>query len=211
MGTIYLDISSEFMGKAADLHTQATQLMELPLGTVMGGMLWADMGFCAMAAGDLSTATELFDKGFEISTAMKLLARPQLLVGKALVELGQGNPGNAAESLREAREFAEERSMKHFYPLIAFGEGQAGLASGDGKRALEHFARGEELALGMKMRLLLWQLQAGATQALSMDGRSAEADAKRRQARDSIDEIAGLFEDQELSSSFVKSETSRLP
>ena len=59
--------------------------------------------------------------------------------------------------------------------------------------------------------MLLWQLQAGATQALSMDGRPAEADAKRLQARDSIDEIAGLFEDQELSAAFVESATSKLP
>lgn len=57
----------------------------------------------------------------------------------------------------------------------------------------------------MKMRPLVWQAHAGAAQLLAAMGRAAEADAKRQAARAMIDEIAGLFEDDNLRAAFVES------
>ena len=41
------------MTQTTELHGQAMQMMEMPLGTIMGAMNWAEMGFCLLAAGDL--------------------------------------------------------------------------------------------------------------------------------------------------------------
>jgi len=56
----------------------------------------------------------------------------------------------------------------------------------------------------MGMRPLAWQAQAGQAQVLSLLGREAEAEQKRVEARKIIDEIAGLFKDEELKSLFLE-------
>ena len=160
--------------------------------------------------GDLDRASELFHKGLTISTAPQNLARPQLLVGSAFVALARSNLDDAAKFVQEAREFAEERAMKHLYPLIAFADAQVSAARGEAERALEQFTLAEELALEMQMRPLVWQARAGAAQALSASGRDGEADEKRRAAQAMIDEIAGLFEDEKLRAMFVEGTTQRL-
>ena len=210
LGSAYLDISKEYLTQTTEFHSQAMQMMEMPLGTVMGAMNWAEMGFCLLAAGDLDRARELFQKGLTISSAPQNLARPQLLVGSVFVALGQRNLDDAAKFVLEAREFAEERAMKHLYPLIGFADAQVSAARGEAEQALEQFIRAEELALEMQMRPLVWQARAGAALALSASGRDGEADVKRRAAQAMIDEIAGLFEDEKLRTMFVEGATKRL-
>ena len=48
-----------------------------------------------------------------------------------------------------------------------------------------------------------WALLSGA-------GRASEAEAKRSEARDMVDEIAGLFKDDKLRGMFLESATSKL-
>ena len=62
----------------------------------------------------------------------------------------------------------------------------------------------------MQMRPLVWQARAGAAQVLSGAGRASEAEAKRSEARDMIDEIASLFEDEKLRGMFLENATSKL-
>ena len=210
LGTTYQDISMELSGQAMEFHAQALELMDMPLGTVMGAMNWADLGFCALAAGDLERASELFNKGLTISTATRYLARPQLLVGSAFVELANGRSDEAANLVHEARQFVEERAMRHFYAFVAFADAQVSAAQGRGDQALDSFTRAEEQALRMQMRPLVWQARAGAAQVLSGAGRTSEAEAKRAEARDMVDEIAGLFKDEKLRGMFLESATSKL-
>lgn len=87
--------------------------------------------------------------------------------------------------------------------LIALTQGRVSAAQGDDEQALAAFARAESLALEMGMRPIVWQARAGAAVALSGLGRNAEAEAKRREAKAVIDEIAGLFQDAELRSKYV--------
>ena len=124
LGTVYLDISAEFASKTMEYHKQALEMMEMPLGTTLGAMSWAEVGFCALAAGDVKDSSELFEKGLTISTSLKYLARPQLLVGSAFVALAKGDSDEAAKLVDEARQFAEERAMQNFYAFVAFAGGQ---------------------------------------------------------------------------------------
>ena len=210
LGTAYFDVGGEYSHKGAEFHAAAMEVMEKPLGKVMGAMIWADLGFCAMAMGEPERAADMFQQGLTVSTAMKFLARPPLLVGSAFVELGRGNGEQATTLVREAREFVDERQMKHFYPLIALAEAQVTAAGGDSNLALEHLARGEQLALEMRMRPMVLQARVGAAQILAASGRSDEGEAKRAEAQAMIEEIGGLFEDQKLRDSYLGSATMKL-
>ena len=210
LGTIYQDISMELSGQAMEYHTQALELMELPLGTAMGASSWAEVGFCAMASGDVERASQLFHKGLTISTAMKYLARPQLLIGSAFIELTKGRADEAAKLVHEARQFVEVRAMKHLYAFVAFAGAQVSAAQGRGEQALESFTQAEAHALRMQMRPLVWQARAGAAQVLAGTGQTSQAEAKRTQARDMVDEIAGLFKDEKLRGMFLESVASKL-
>ncbi|MCH8882305.1 MAG: hypothetical protein IIA41_02265, partial [SAR324 cluster bacterium] len=68
LGTIYQDISMELASQTMEYHTQALELMDMPLGTAMGAMNWAEVGFSALAKGDLERASEFFNKGLTNST-----------------------------------------------------------------------------------------------------------------------------------------------
>ena len=87
---------------------------------------------------------------------------------------------------------------------------QVSAARGETERALELFTHAEKLALEMLMRPLLLQARAGSAQLLTAASRESEAEAKRREARATIDEIAGLFEDEKLRAMFVGNATRKL-
>ena len=210
LGTAYLDIGTDYTERGIESHARAQEIMEHPRGAVMGTMIWADLGFCAMAMGQTERAGELFDKGFTVSTATKLLARPPLLVGSAFLQLGSGNTDEGAALVTEAREFVEERQMKHFYPLVELAAGQVAATRGDGSEALEHRALGEQLALGMQMRPMVLQLRLGAAQVLEGSARGSEAAAKRASARGMIEEIGSLFESQEMRKSYLENASKKL-
>ena len=81
---------------------------------------------------------------------------------------------------------------------------------GDTAQALESFNRAEELASEMTMRPWTWKAQAGAAQVLTGMGRQGESDAKRTGAMATLNEMAGLFEDQEMRSMFLEDATKAL-
>ena len=164
-----------------------------------------------MAAGNVTSASDLFQKGLTISTATKNLVRPQLLVGSAFVALSQGQIDNAKRLVQEARGFAEERHMKHFYPLLALAEGQISTTDGDMDAALESFSRAEALALEMGMRPLVVQARIGAGQILSATGRTSELEEKRHKSQQMIDEIADFFQDDKLRAMYIESAAEKLP
>ena len=170
------------MGLASQVreyHTQALALMEMPLGEIMGGMNWAEVGFCLLAVGEVERAGELFNKGLTVTTATRYLARPQLLVGSAFVGLANGRADEAARLVNEARQYAEERAMQHFYAFVAFAGAQVSAAQGLGDQALDGFTRAEEHAIRMQMRPLVWQARAGAAQVLSGAGRGPRRSGPR--------------------------------
>ena len=138
------------------------------------------------------------------------MQKPRYLVGSALVAVERHRQDEATDFVREAWEYAEERGMKYFYPLIAATNAQVSAAGGKAERAMEQFARAEALAIAMQMRPLVWQARAGAARVLYASGHASEAEAKRHAAAETIHEIAGLLEDENLSATFVESATSKL-
>ena len=204
MGTSLLDISPRLIEQIKETHTEALELLEKPLGSATGGLAWADLGFCFMLTGDPDRANEMFQKGLNESTGFKYLARPLLLVGAAFLALGGGEVESAGQLLDEAKTFAEERAMKHFYPLLSFADANLSVARDDQTRALELFTRAETLAVDMGMRGFAWQASAGAAGVLAALGRSEEASAKREFAIAMVKDIAESFQDQSLRSMYLE-------
>ncbi len=210
LGATYLEIGETFAVRAAGMHMHALELMQTPAGMAAGGTAWADIGFSYMGLGKLDEASELFQKGLDYPTMMGYLYKPLFLLGLALVALSRHDLAGARKWVNEARTFVQDRAMKHLYPLVAYADGQVQFASGEKGGALGQFKAAEALALEMRMRPMVWQSRAGAANVLTAMERAEEANAKRQEARKMIEEIAGLFTDQEMRATFVKSATSKL-
>lgn len=211
LGGVYADISEELIDQAAKHHAEALKLMEHPLGQVMGVMGWVEIASCALAAGNLAGAEDLFQKTLTQPTAAMYVMRPQALLGSAFVALARHDAKAATAWIEEARQYVEERRMQHFYPPLALAEAFVRASTGDSSTALKQFNRAEQLALQMGMRPVVLQARAGQAQVLAAMGRTAEAAAALQGARAMIDEIAGLFKDSKLRELFLASANRKLP
>lgn len=205
LGSAYLAISPRLYQSTAEKHARPMEQME----PFAGATAWAIMGFCALELGDLGRAEELFEKGLAVPSMTWLFERPRLLAGSAIVRVARGDVDGAAGRVREARAYAEQHGLRHFMPFIALAEAQVAFAGRDVVRALDRFAEAERQAAQMGARLLLWQSRSGAAQVLEMAGRHEEAEERRRQALQVIDEMASLFRDQELRTAFLESTTGK--
>jgi tetratricopeptide (TPR) repeat protein len=56
VGTALLNISATFDQDIVAVHTQAAQLLEIPIGLPAGGSVWVELGFCVLARPDRSGA-----------------------------------------------------------------------------------------------------------------------------------------------------------
>ena len=203
LGSTYLEISGHFTDQVAKLHRHALRLLETPAGAMGGGTAWADLGFCTLAIGDLESTEATFQKGLNYPTMFMLIEKPRYLLGLALVALARGQLDHARQLAEEAMAYAEERNMHHLYPLLALETGRIRLARGELDEARNQFERAEQLALGLKMRPVIWQARSGAAQALAASGQTAAAQAKQQAAEAMLAEIAGMFQDEDLRASFL--------
>ena len=196
LGSAYFDINGMNNEQSVALHEQALAALDKPLGTTLMSFVMAEVGFCALMIGEGHRADELFSRGLMESNAMKFLARPQLLVGSALVALGEGRLVDAIKSIEDARAMVNERAMKYYYPLIDLAQGMLHSTSKEHDEALEAFAKSEQMALEMGMRPLALRAQAGIVAELVAAGRESEAEATRERARQTMQEVvAGLSRD----------------
>ncbi|MBI4199959.1 MAG: AAA family ATPase [Chloroflexi bacterium] len=210
LGSLSLEIGEKHQDQAGELHSQSLKLMEHIFGLVLAAQSWTDMGFWALSRGQVNRSRELFQKALTERSTVRYLVRPAALVGMALATLVGGDIDEAARLAAEARAFAEERTMRLYYPLIARGEGRVAEAKGDTEKALERYAEAEGLALEMGMRPMVWQAQAEAARSLAATGRQEEAVAMRRKAQAMIEEIAALLQDPALRAHYVESATNKL-
>ncbi|HEX9075157.1 MAG TPA: adenylate/guanylate cyclase domain-containing protein, partial [Anaerolineae bacterium] len=81
LGATDIEISEKLSDRAAEYHGEALALLNSPMGIPGGGSAWADIGFCAMAVGNLEKAAEVFQKGLTAPSIMGLLYKPRHMVG----------------------------------------------------------------------------------------------------------------------------------
>jgi tetratricopeptide (TPR) repeat protein len=204
LGSTYLAISAEFVGRVKELHDRALGLLGHPAGAMAGSVVWTELGWCLMSLGDHQQAGGFFQKGLTIPTPQMLLQRPRLLVGSAMLALAQGDLAGAAELVAQARLSIEASAMKNYRPVVDLTEAQVMNARGEPERALERLVQAEQLALELGLTPLVLSVRVEAARTLRRLGRAAEADEKLRQARAAGDEIAALFEDDAMKEKYLQ-------
>ncbi len=197
IGTVYLDIGAAYKGEALKYHDQAVKILANPGGMMFGAAAWGELGFCEISANNLELARKYFQQGLTIPTAMMHIARPQLLVGNAYVDLLEKKVDAAFENVQEAGAFIEERQMKYHAPLVSLAYGKVFLEQGKAEAALEQFTRAGESARRLGMLPLVWQANVQAARVLQDTGRGGEAQDRYDQALSLIHEIEGLFDNPE--------------
>ncbi|MBI4299127.1 MAG: AAA family ATPase [Chloroflexi bacterium] len=205
LGSLYWEISDKNREQAEEFYSQSLKMMESPFGLVLAAQSWTDMGYYALARGQVDKAWEVFQKALTERSTFRYLLRPAALVGSAMASVAQGDLEEAARLSKEAWAFAEERTMRLYYPIIARGNAHIAAAKGDTEMALESYDQAESLALDMGMRPLVWQVRSDTARLLSRSGRNDEAEVLRRKAQEMSDEIAALFKDTSLRAEFVHS------
>jgi len=151
LGAVELDINPERVNATAQLHQLSLEAIEKPLGSAMGAMAWAEVGFCALNLGNPEEANKNFDNGLNISTATKILAKPQLLMGKGMLKMMDGDIPGALGIIDEVQEFADSIGMKHYAPFFGLMRGMMHGAAGDPESALDSLTESKSLALKLGM------------------------------------------------------------
>jgi class 3 adenylate cyclase/tetratricopeptide (TPR) repeat protein len=201
----YLEISPSFADQAAQFHDHALRLLEMPVGAIGGGAAWADLGWRALMLNDLDVAAATFTRGLNYPTMMMNVEKPRYLAGMALLHSSRGEDEPAERLAREAFAFAEQYGLRHLVPPVRLTAGRVLAAAGRHEEALVQFAIAEEAARDMEQRPLLWQTLAAAGRSLTALGRNLEAADKEDQTRAVLNDIAGLFEDEEMRAAFRES------
>jgi tetratricopeptide (TPR) repeat protein len=203
LGSTYLDISPRFTEQIAKFHLHALRLLETPIGAIMGGAAWADLGFCAMTLGDWQLAEESIQKGLNYPTIFSRVEKARLLAGAALLALNKDDVHEARRLVDEAQAYAAERAMRHVLPLITLIDGKVAAAAGETAKGLEAFERAERLAGPLEIRPIIWQARAAAGEILLKGGEDEEAEKVRAAARSMVEEIAGRFSDPALRKAYL--------
>ena len=192
------------MQEAAQYHRDAIALTKSPTGCIPEAIAYAEAALWALMCGELAQADDYLNQGLATtSSAFRYLARPQLLLCSAFVALQRGDTATATTWVEEAEEYVRESAMQHMYPAVSWVHGRVCQASGDLDSALTNFARATDLGLGLGMRPVVWQARASEADVLASLGRGDDARAKRDEARATIDEIAGLFSDEDMRAAFL--------
>jgi class 3 adenylate cyclase/tetratricopeptide (TPR) repeat protein len=204
LGIAYLEISPKFTDKIAEFHLHALHLLESPMGAMGGGTAWSDLGLCALALGDLKTAEACIEKGLNYPNLFMYLERPRQLAGAALLSSTKGDHSRAVKRAEEACREAGKSAMRHFTPFTSLVLGQVLVARGDYKAGLAVLEQAEAEARSLGMRPIQFQAYREMGRALDRLGQADDAEAKRSEAMAVKDEIANLFEDQELRQAYLE-------
>ena len=210
VGMALLDISAAFAVQIDEVHAEALQLLDTPVGLPGGGSAWIDLGYCVLAKGQVDLAHEFFHKGLTVPTTQMMLNRPRFLLGETEVALARQKFDEAQRWLAEARAFVEERAMTNLIPRITVLEARLSAARGEADRALTLFAQAEALAFEMGLRPVVSQARQGAAQILRDRDRAHEAEVKRRAAEAMLNEMAALFTDETLRALYLENVMNQL-
>lgn len=211
LGSIELDISPDRVNATKQLHIQTLEAIEKPLGSAMGAMAWAEVGFCALNLGNPEQAKKMFDNGLNISTATKNLSKPQLLMGQGMLQMMDGDIEGALATIDEAQSFAESSKMQHYAPFFGLMRGMMQGAAGDHGSALESFKDSKSKAL--KLGMLPTALQASLALAGVVGSQNDDSASKNAvtECEKLIEEITASINDSQISDAFESSARAKLP
>ncbi len=145
-----------------EMHRQALQLLEHPMGLAGGSVAWADLGECALLVGQLDPAREMFEKGLAAHTPFMYLQRPRLLLDLARVDLETHDEDAARQHITAARSFIDEHQMGWQEPLVDLAEAEINAVFEQKEAALSRYQAALAGAAGMAMRPAMERARRGA-------------------------------------------------
>lgn len=206
-----MDIDPARASIASELHDRAKTALEMPLGKAMGTLVWAEIGFCSVASGDLEKASRLFDHAINFSSATRILTRPQLLLGKAIVSIASGSPAPAVSLIHEAETFAFEHSMRHYAPYFGLTRGMLKGAEGAHADAVDELKQACMTATEMGMKPVALQASILRAQMHQAASEAAGLNDALEEAENAINGIVESISDQQIKDDFLNNVRSRLP
>jgi class 3 adenylate cyclase/tetratricopeptide (TPR) repeat protein len=203
MGTCYSEIGGPMTARGVEYHRETLQLMEQPTAAYVAAWLWAEMGACALAAGDRALARELLEAALTRKTTVSYLMRPLALRGLAELALAERRLDEAGALFDECAAYVREHEMLDQQPALALLGARVEAAAGRHTEALARFDEADAAVVPAGMRRLQLETLDGRARSLEALGRAAEAAEARASGRRIIDEIAAGFRDDELRHAFV--------
>jgi tetratricopeptide (TPR) repeat protein len=210
LGAVCNEISEALRDEVTTYHSEALKILNAPMGTLVGGSGWADLGFCAHALGEPRIAYQYFQNGLTLPSTQMYVQRPRLLAGAALAAQTLGLDDEAQSYLEEAHRYTEERGFKQFEPLIHLIDGHVSAMKHDTERALEQYSTAEGLAEQMSMRPIAWQAALGRAKMLRERGEQAGARSEFERAEAIVHEIASAFTSEEHRRAFEASKAEKI-
>jgi class 3 adenylate cyclase/tetratricopeptide (TPR) repeat protein len=203
-GTCYQQIGGDMLDTALAFHERTLDVMGKPSGLSYGAQLWTEIGLCAMAAGRVDDAKELFEKALTVPTAPIHLMRPQALRGMAMVALAEGRIDDARKHHAELAEYVEERRMQDQSVFIPLTGAAIEATAGNHERALELLAEAGTMAGNHEMKRLVLDVRGAEATSLEALQRTEEADEARREGGLITEEIADSIRDDEIRRQFLR-------
>ncbi|MBN4064636.1 AAA family ATPase [Dehalococcoides mccartyi] len=211
LGSIELDISPDRANATAQLNQLSLEALDKPLGTAMGAMVWAELGFSSMMTGNPEQAKEMFDNGLTISTATKILSKPQLLMGQGMLQMMDGDIEGALATIDEAQQFADSTRMLHYTPFFGLMRGMMHGAAGNPESALESLAESKSQAVSLGMLPTALQASLVATGIISSQDDDEAAKIAQGECENLIEQITASITDSQISEAFNTSAKAKLP
>jgi len=205
LGSCYSELGGAMVERANQLHRQALAALDQPYGRFLGAWVWAEIGGCALAAGDPARARTYFEYALEEPTALVHLMRPSALEGSVALALAEGRVRDARTLFDECDAFVRERSMRDHYPALAVLGARVAMAEGSTEEALALLDESETTAERLGLRRLRLDIHATRAGALDALGQTVEATTARIAGRRLVEEMASDFVDDQLRESFVAS------
>jgi class 3 adenylate cyclase/tetratricopeptide (TPR) repeat protein len=200
MGTCFKAIGQ--LEDAAACHKKTLEVMDQPTGSIMGAMLWSEVGQCCTALNQLEWARDLFHKAMTESTAPMYLARPDALIGLVTLALVEGKIDEAEKRNAELEEYVTSRGMKHYYARLPMLRANIAEARGDHQGVLDELGDLEPMLADMGMRMPLLKVRSAQVRALRSLGRTADATERATAAQSVVDEVASTLSDAVLRDGF---------
>lgn len=205
LGSIYQEISPQFVDEIGRFHLHALRLLESPFAAMTGAVAWADLGFCAIAMGDRQLAGQVLQKGLSTPNTWSQLERPRHLAGLAWLASDRGEHAQAIRLAEESLAYVQQHALRYHQPLVLFVSGKVLAAGGQLEAGMACLEQSLEGARHFNFRPLIVSAHTAAAQALAAAGRLEQADIQRHAARQMVAEIAGLFEKPDLREIYLRS------
>jgi len=210
VASCYERIGGRYVGVATEMQRSTMATLDLPLRQVYGGWIWTEIGHCALAAGNLDSAEDLFRRALETPTMGRLIGRCEALRGLSLIMIDRGDLDAATTNVAAHRAFVGDRSLSNEWPGLLMTEARLANAMGDHAGALARLDSCLDALVGLDFRRLELDVQRERVAALIALGDGPRAKEARSRFEALSADIASRFRDDELRAAFATSASQAL-